>query len=173
MLLGHRMNGGAFHGHPSRGAAPGIEVSTGALGHGLSIGVGMAYALKETKSKVYVLVGDGECNEGSIWEAVLSAGALRLPNIVAIVDENKFQGFGASRENNPFDMGRQWSSFGWQVLRVNGHDVKAIEKALATAAKAKKPFVLIADTVSGRGVPDIEHTLAAHYYVPDEKDVMT
>lgn len=170
-LLGHRVNGGVFHGHPSRGAAPGIEVSTGALGHGLSIGVGMAYAIKDTKSKVYVLIGDGECNEGSIWEAVLSAGALRLPNIVAIVDENKFQGFGAAKENNPFDSALQWSSFGWQVLRVDGHDVKAIEKTFEKAAKAKKPVVILAATISGKGVPAIENTLGAHYYVPDAQTV--
>ncbi len=171
MLLGHRMNDGAFHGHPSRGAAPGIEASTGALGHGLSIGVGMAYALKDTKSKVYVLVGDGECNEGMIWEAVLSAGALRLPNIVAIVDENKFQGFGASKENNPFDLATQWRAFGWDVVRVDGHDTKTLEKVFAKAAKAKKPFVVIADTVAGKGVPAIENTLGAHYYVPDAQAV--
>lgn len=170
-LLGHRVNGGTLHAHPSKGAVPGIETSTGALGHGLSIGVGMAYALKATKSKVYVLVGDGECNEGSIWEAVLSAGALRLPNIVAIVDENKFQGFGASKENNPFDKMKQWTSFGWGAARVDGHDVRAIEKALRAAAKATKPFVVIADTVAGKGVPAIENTLGAHYYVPDAQAV--
>lgn len=170
-LLGHRMNGGALHGHPSKGAVPGVEVSTGALGHGLSIGVGIAYALKGTKSKVYVLIGDGECNEGSIWEAALSAGALCLPNIVAVVDDNRFQGFGASRENNPFDMAKQWSSFGWGVLRVDGHDARALEKAFARAAKATKPFVIIAKTVSGKGVPAVEGTLGAHYYVPDEKAV--
>jgi len=171
LLLEHRVNGGVFHGHPSRGAAPGIEVSTGSLGHGLSIGVGMAYALKETKSKIYVLIGDGECNEGSIWEAVLSAGALRLPNIVAIVDENKFQGFGAAKEYSPFDMAKQWSSFGWETLHVDGHDVRAIEKAFEKAAKAKKPFVVFADTISGKGVPAIEKTLSAHYYVPDAEAV--
>lgn len=170
-LLGHRVNGGVFHGHPSRGSAPGVEVSTGSLGHGLSIGVGMAYALKKTKSKVYVLVGDGECNEGSIWEAVLSVGALRLSNIVAIVDENKFQGFGAAKEYSPFDATKQWSSFGWETTRVDGHDVRAIEKAFEKAAKAKKPFVVFADTVSGKGVPSIENTLGAHYYVPDKHAV--
>ncbi len=171
LLLGHRVNGGVFHAHPSKGSAPGIEVSTGALGHGLSIGVGMAYALKGTKSKVYVLIGDGECNEGSIWEAALSAGALCLPNIVAIIDENKFQGFGASDENNPFDKSKQWSSFGWDTLRVDGHDTQAIEKAFRTTAKAKRPTVIIADTVAGKGVPSIENTLEAHYYVPDEQTV--
>jgi transketolase len=167
LLLGHRVNGGAFHGHPSKDSAPGIEVSTGALGHGLSIGVGMAYALKATTSKVYVLIGDGECNEGSIWEAALSAGALALPNIVAIIDDNKFQGFAASKEINPFDMAKQWSAFGWNVLRVDGHDSAALEKVFEKAAKAKKPTVVIADTVAGKGVSAIEGTLAAHYYVPD------
>jgi len=170
-LLGHRVNGGVFHGHPSKGAAPGIEASTGALGHGLSIGVGMAYGLKETKSKVYVLVGDGECNEGSIWEAVLSAGSLRLPNIVAIVDDNKFQGFGPTAKTNPFDLAAQWKSFGWSVLRVDGHDVDALIRILTKAAQAKRPTVVIADTVSGKGVPAIENTLRAHYYVPDEQAV--
>lgn len=167
LLLGHRVNGGVFHGHPSKGAAPGIEVSTGALGHGLSIGVGMAYALRATKRKVYVLIGDGECNEGSIWEAILSAGALALPNIVAIVDDNKFQGFAASKDINPFDMAKQWGAFGWNVLRVDGHNCGALEKVFAKAAKAHKPTVIIADTVAGKGVSSIEGTLAAHYYVPD------
>jgi len=167
-LLGHRVDGGALHGHPSRGAVRGVEVSTGSLGHGLSIGVGMAYALKETKSKVYVLVGDGECNEGSIWEAALSAGALRLPNIVAIVDDNSFQGFGPTKKTNPFDLASQWGSFGWNALRVDGHDTKALEKVLAKAANAKVPTVVIANTVAGKGVPSIEHTLKAHYFVPDD-----
>lgn len=170
-LLGHRVNGGIFHAHPSKGAAPGIEVSTGALGHGLSIGVGMAYALKDTRSKVYVLIGDGECNEGSIWEAALSAGTFRLQNIVAIVDQNKFQGFGASHENNPFDLAAQWRAFGWEAMRVDGHDTKALEEAFARAAKAKNPIVVIADTVAGKGVPAIENTLRAHYYVPDGEAV--
>jgi transketolase len=171
MLHGYRVSKGTFHGHPSKDMAPGLEVSTGALGHGLSIGVGMAYALKNTKSKVYVLVGDGECNEGSIWEAALSAGALRLSNIVAIIDDNKFQGFAASKEKNPFDLAAQWRSFGWDVIRVDGHQTSAIEKAFNRASKAKKPTVVIADTVAGKGIPAIEHTLGAHYYVPNESDV--
>jgi len=171
LLLGYRVNNGTFHLHPSKGTAPGIEVSTGALGHGLSIGVGMAYALKDTKSKVYVLIGDGECNEGSIWEAALSAGTLHLPNIVVIIDDNKFQGFGPTTKTNPFDLASQWKSFGWSVLRVDGHNTKAIEKAFGTAAKAKKPTVIIADTVSGKGIPAIERTLGAHYYIAKAEDV--
>ena len=167
-LEGHRMNGGKFHGHPSKGAAPGIEVSTGALGHGLSIAAGMAEALKNDKSKakVYVLIGDGECNEGSIWEAALFIAARKLPNIVAIIDDNAFQGFAASKDINPFDLKKQWESFGWAASRVDGHDAKALAQALRRAAALNKPSVVIAATVAGKGVPEIEHTLAAHYFVP-------
>ncbi len=170
-LLGHRVNGGKLHAHPSKGKVPGIEVSTGALGHGLSIGVGIAFALKDTGSKVFVLIGDGECNEGSIWEAALSAGTLRLSNIVAIIDDNKFQGFAATKETNPFDKAKQWRSFGWDTLVVDGHDPEAIEKVLGTAIISEKPTVIIATTVAGKGVVSIENTLGAHYYVPDKAAV--
>ena len=170
-LLGHRMTGGDFHGHPSRGAAPGVEVSTGSLGHGLSMAAGIATALKNTKSRVYVLIGDGECNEGSIWEAALYTGNAGLPNIVAIIDDNKFQGFSATKETNRFDLGKQWAAFGWKVLRANGHDPRDIETKLKLAGTYKKPTVLIADTVSGKGLPHIEHTLRAHYHVPTKDDV--
>lgn len=170
-LSGHRMEGGDFHGHPSRGAAPGIEVSTGSLGHGLSIAAGMAHALKNTKSRVYVLIGDGECNEGSIWEAALYIGNAGLPNIVAIIDDNKFQGFSATSETNRFDLGKQWASFGWKVLRADGHDPKDLEIKLKLAGSYKYPTVVIADTISGKGLPHIEHTLKAHYHVPTKADV--
>ncbi len=170
-LLGHRVNDGTFHAHPSRSAAPGIEASTGSLGHGLSIAAGMAFALKNTQSKVYVLIGDGECNEGSIWEAALFVGNARLSNIVAIIDDNKFQGFSSTKETNRFSLSAQWKAFGWNVLKADGHDPKDIERKLKAAGKAGKPTVIIADTVAGKGVPHIEHTLRAHYYVPTAEDV--
>lgn len=170
-LLGYRVNGGIFHGHPSRDAELGIEVSTGSLGHGLSIAAGMAHALLGTTNKVYVLIGDGECNEGSIWEAALYIGNAGLPNIVAIVDDNKFQGFSPTVETNKFSLSEQWQAFGWKVLRAKGHDAKDLEKKLREASKAKVPIVVIADTVSGKGIAHIEDTLRAHYYVPNKKDV--
>lgn len=170
-LLGYRVNDGVFHGHPSAGSVPGIEVSTGSLGHGLSIAAGMAFALKDTKSKVYVLIGDGECNEGSIWEAALFIGNAQMPNIVAIVDDNKFQGFNATKETNRFNLGAQWKSFGWHVLTVDGHNVRDIEKTLLFAGKLAKPTVVIAKTISGKGLVHIEDTLGAHYYVPTADDV--
>lgn len=171
LLAGHRVDAGTFHGHPSRGSVPGIEVSTGSLGHGLSIGVGMAVALKDKGSYVYVLIGDGECNEGSIWEAVMFAGNSRLKNIIVIIDDNKFQGFGMTRETNRLDLGTQWASFGWQVHRVDGHDPAALVRVFLEAKKNDKPSVIIADTVAGKGITAIERTLAAHYYVPTKDDV--
>lgn len=170
-LLGHRVDKGMFHGHPSRSAAPGVEVSTGSLGHGLSIATGMAYALKKSTSKVYVLIGDGECNEGSIWEAALFCGRERLSNIIAIIDDNKYQGFAASRDINPFDLGKQWAAFGWEVLKVDGHDARALEAVFKKAAHARRPVAIIADTVSGKGISAIEGTLGAHYYVPKQEDI--
>lgn len=170
-LLGHRVNGGYFHAHPSRSAAAGVEASTGSLGHGLSIAVGMAYALTETKSKAYVLIGDGECNEGSVWEAIMFAGNHQLKNIVAIIDDNKFQGFGLTKQTNKHDLGTQWESFGWKVLHVNGHEPKEIVKVLREAKQATVPVVVIADTIAGKGIAHIEHTLDAHYYVPNANDV--
>lgn len=170
-LLGHRVDKGIFHGHPSRSAAPGLEVSTGSLGHGLSIATGMAYALKNSDSRVYVLIGDGECNEGSVWEAALFCGRERLPNIVAIIDDNKYQGFAASRDINPFDLGRQWAAFGWDILKVDGHNPRALEAAFKKAKRAERPVAIIADTVSGKGIPAIEGTLGAHYYVPKSDDI--
>lgn len=166
-LSGYRVNGGIFHGHPSRGAANGIEVSTGSLGHGLAIAAGMALALKGKSPRVYTLLGDGECNEGSVWEAALFIGNLGLP-IIAIIDDNKFQGFGATRETNRFDLGAEWQSFGWEVLRSDGHNVSELATTLLKARALEKPVVVIADTVAGKGVASIENTLAAHYYVADE-----
>ncbi|MDO8521213.1 MAG: transketolase [bacterium] len=170
-LLGHRVNAGTFHAHPSRSAAPGVEASTGSLGHGLSIAVGMAYALTNTKSKAYVLIGDGECNEGSVWEAVMFAGNHQLKNIVAIIDDNKFQGFGPTMSTNKHDLGTQWKAFGWKVLRADGHNPKDLVKVFREAKRATVPTVVIADTVAGKGIPHIEHTLGAHYYVPNTNDV--
>ncbi len=170
-LLGHRVDGGSFHAHPSRSAAAGIEASTGSLGHGLSIAVGMAYALAGTKSKAYVLIGDGECNEGSIWEAVMFAGNHKLKNIVAIIDDNKFQGFGRTNKTSAHDLGTQWKAFGWKVLTADGHDGASLRRVLREAKRAKTPVVVIANTVAGKGIAHIEDTLLAHYYIPTADDV--
>jgi transketolase len=170
-LLEYRTNGGEFHSHPSQCLSLGIEASTGSLGQGLSIAAGMALALQKTDSKVYVLLGDGECNEGSVWEAALFIGNARLPNIVVIIDDNKFQGFGATKETNRFDLAKQWRAFGWKTFTVDGHNPRELERVLLEAKNANVPVVVIADTVAGKGVTDIEHTLQAHYYVANKIDL--
>ena len=165
VLEGHRINGGLLHAHPSRGSVPGIEASTGSLGHGLSIGAGMAEALKHTQSTVYVLLGDGECDEGSVWEAARYIAGRNMKNIVAIVDDNHWQGYPLRRKSPGLvDL---WKAAGWRVIKVKGHDVSALKKSFRTAKKSKQPAVIIADTVAGYGVKEIEHTQNAHYYVPD------
>ncbi len=168
-LLGYRTDGGTLHCHPCSFAEPGIEVSTGSLGHGFSIAAGIALALKDKKNKVFVLLGDGECNEGSVWEAAMFAVSNKIHNLIAIIDDNKFQGFGKTSEVHNMDLAKKFSSFGWKVLKVNGHDLKALEKTLKEASKSTKPAVVIADTVSGKGVPHIENTLLAHYHVLTDK----
>ena len=172
VLLGHRANSGRLHAHPSKGAVPGIEVSTGSLGHGLSIAAGMAESLKKTRSKLYVLIGDGECDEGSVWEAARYIGRVALRNIIAIVDDNKVQGYPLARQKRTLDLAKQWSAFGWKGLRVDGHDCPALERAFREARRIG-PAVVIADTVAGKGVPEVEHTQGAHYYVPDTAAVDT
>jgi transketolase len=171
-LKKYRTNGGIFHGHPSFGASPGIEVSTGSLGHGLSIGAGMAWELKKSRPnvKVYVLLGDGECNEGSVWEAAMFAATHRLGNLIAIIDKNKFQGFGETRRVHDMDFAKIWSAFGWKVFSCDGHNLKDLEMKLKRARQSQKPSVVIADTVAGKGIPAIENSLVAHYYIPKKED---
>jgi len=170
-LKRYRVDGGRFHCHPCRSASRGIEVSTGSLGHGLPIAIGMALTMKSEwpNKKVFVLVGDGECNEGSIWEAAMFASSHKLSNVVVIIDDNKFQGFGATDKVHPVDLSAIWTAFGWNVLEVDGHDIVLLEKVLLKAKRRRdRPTVVIAHTISGKGIPHIENTLGAHYYTPDE-----
>lgn len=166
----YRVDRGRFHGHPCRDAAPGIEVSTGSLGHGFSIAAGIGLALKKDKlnSKVYVLIGDGECNEGSIWEAAMFIASHRLTNIIAIVDDNNFQGFGKTSDIHTMDIAKKFKAFGWEVRHANGHNHASLVKAL-TKKVGLRPTVIIAKTIAGKGISKIEKTLLAHYYIPDEK----
>jgi transketolase len=168
-LDGYRKDNGTLHGHPCRDAAPGIEVSTGSLGHGLSIGAGVGLALRKDvpQARVFVLVGDGECNEGSIWEAAMFIATHGLTNVITIVDDNNFQGFGASAKVHTMDIARKFESFGFEVRKVDGHNLAALAKVLSKKP-GKKPVVIIAKTVAGKGIPKIENTLLAHYYIPDE-----
>ena len=168
----YRVDNGRFHGHPCFEASDGIEVSTGSLGHGLPIGTGMALSLRKTspKSKVYVLMGDGECQEGSVWEAAMFGFTHKLNNLVVIVDANGFQGLGKTKDIQSRPLHLIWKGFGWNVISCDGHSVDSLMKALAQTNKSSVPSVIIAKTIAGIGVPLIEDSLRAHYHVLKESE---
>ncbi len=157
---------GMLQGHPDMAKTPGIEAVTGSLGQGLSIGVGMALALRldGSPARVHVIMGDGELSEGQLWEAAMSAARYKLDNMVGIVDRNRIQATGPTKEVFDIpDIEKKWAAFGWNVLTVDGHDVAAVLEAL-DAAKSKKggPTVIVADTVKGKGFTFAENTAAFH-----------
>jgi transketolase len=153
-------------GHPEH-KVPGIECSTGSLGHGLSVGVGFAINGKYEKKdcKIFVVVGDGELNEGSIWEAALCASKHKLDNLVVLVDYNKCQSYGPTCEVLELEpLAEKWKAFGFEVSEVNGHDVKALKSALSKLPfKAKKPSVIICHTIKGKGIGFLENNYPWHH----------
>lgn len=164
------INNGILPGHIDMEAVSGLECSTGSLGHGLSIGLGMAVAAKynKYKSKVVVLISDGELNEGSIWEPLLLAPHLKLNNLIVIVDYNKIQSFGFTNEViNLEPLNDKLKSFNWDVIEINGHEINAIEKSLKQ--KTNKPKIIIAHTIKGKGVSYMENKLEWHYRSPDKQ----
>jgi transketolase len=164
-MRGLKTLSGSLQGHPDM-KTPGMEAVTGSLGQGLSIGVGMALALRYAKSpaRVYVVMGDGEIAEGQIWEAAMAGARYKIDTLTGIVDRNRFQASGATQEI--FDIPNledKWRAFGWNVLRVDGHDVGAVLDVLDAAKAAKGvPTVIVADTVKGKGVSFAENTSAFH-----------
>jgi transketolase len=154
-------------GHPEMRKLPGIEATTGALGHGLPIGVGMALAakIKRQKHRVVVLVGDGEINEGSVWEAAMSAAKHKLSNLTVFVDYNKLQSYGLTREVIDLEpLVDKWRSFGFAVEEVDGHDVTALESLVRRLPlKFGKPTAVICHTVKGKGFPFAEGKAAWHH----------
>ncbi|MDE2331462.1 MAG: transketolase [Bradyrhizobium sp.] len=159
--------GSILGGHPERGKVPGVEASTGALGHGLSIGVGMALAARMQKrdSRVFVIMGDGEINEGSVWEAAMSAGKHRLSNLVAIVDHNKIQSAGATAHIQELEpLLDKWRAFGFAAADVDGHDVAKLRVMFAGAPfDPERPTAIICHTVKGKGVAFAEHDPEWHH----------
>jgi transketolase len=163
-----------LQGHPVLGTAPGIEASTGSLGQGLSIGLGMAVAARIDGAawRVVVLLGDGECQEGQVWEAAMAAGHQRLANLVAIVDYNKFQLDGAIEEIiglKPF--AAKWESMGWAVREIDGHDLNEVVAGLDWAYAQDRPSCIIAHTVKGKGVSFMEGDNAYHGVAPTEEEL--
>lgn len=168
--------GGILGGHPDHKKIPGIEVSTGSLGHGFPMGVGFAMAAKLEKShrKIFCIVGDGECNEGSVWEAAAVASHQKLDNLIVILDNNEMQSSGkAVAVQNPHDLKLKWANFGWETLDINGHDINGIYRALNKCPLRKdKPTALIAHTVKGKGVPFMENDNKWHTGIPTEEEYL-
>jgi len=167
------LDGSHLWGHVTYGV-PGVEASTGSLGHGLSIGCGMALAGKRDKKpyRVFILLSDGECDEGSTWEASLFAPHHHLDNITAIIDYNKLQSFGKVREVLDLEpLASKWQSSGWIVREIDGHDFGQIEKTLSGIPfEPERPSCIIAHTIKGKGVSFMENQLAWHYLpVNDEQ----
>jgi transketolase len=166
-LQHHYRDGSLFSGHVSHKGIPGVELSTGSLGHGLGVATGMAKALKlaGNPARVFVLLSDGECDEGSVWEAALFAQHHHLDNLIAIVDYNKIQSLAPVSETLALEPFRaKWESFNWRVVETDGHDHEQLAKSLApSGGSVMSPTVVIANTVKGKGVSFMENTVLWHY----------
>ena len=174
-LSGYRKIGSELflsgHPHPK---TPGIEIASGSLGQGLSVGHGIALAAKLDKLnyKVYVVLGDGEIQEGQIWEAAMSASKFNSNNLIAIVDNNKVAQDNATVDlKNIEPLEDKWNSFGWDVHRINGHNINDIMKTLLLPLHPNKPRVIIADTIKGKGVSFMEGKKGWHGVAPNEEDL--
>lgn len=174
-LKTHYANGSRLSGHVSH-HLPGVDFSTGSLGHGLSAGAGMAYAAKKDNKdyNVYVVLGDGECDEGSVWEAALFANHFRLNNLVAIVDHNHMQSLDFNENTLELEnFSDKWKAFGWNVVEINGNDHDEIKQAFETINKLSgdgfnKPSVIISNTIKGYGVAFMQNDILWHYRYPHE-----
>jgi transketolase len=164
-----------LQGHADRTLTPGVEMSSGALGQGLSFGIGVALAgrLNSKDYRTYVLLGDGECDEGQVWEAAMAAAHFKVDNLVAIVDNNGLQIDGWNRDVMNLDpFPQKWQAFGWQVIEVDGHDLAQLAQAFDKARKIKgQPAVIIAHTIKGKGVSFMENNPDFHGKAPNAEEV--
>ena len=168
-------SGSVFHEHPPKpGYIPGVEAATGSLGHGMPMALGMALGGKILKDPFhcYASMSDGECNEGTIWEAAMLSSSLKLNNLIGILDYNKWQATGRSKEiMNLEPLDKKWDSFGWNVQEIDGHDFKDIKHAFISLKDSKKPNAIIAHTVKGKGVSFMEDDNNWHYRIPTLDEV--
>ncbi len=175
-LKTHYQNGSRLSGHVSHKGVPGVEFSTGSLGHGLPVAIGMAMAAKKNQEEhfTYVVLGDGECNEGSVWEGALIANHFQLDHLICIVDYNKMQSLDFTEATISLaPLHSKWASFGWQVIEVDGHDHQALHEAFFKAknhAGTKKPTVILAHTIKGKGVSFMENNILWHYRSPQGEE---
>lgn len=159
-------------GHVSHKNVPGVELSTGSLGHGVCVAAGMAMAAKSDKKnhRVFTITGDGECDEGSVWEMALFANHFRLSNLTVIVDHNKIQSLDRCENTLEFiDLAAKWRVFGWNVIEIDGHNHDEIRKALLRQ-HINKPTCIIANTIKGKGISFMEDTILWHYRAPQGED---
>ena len=174
-LDGFTKPGSVLGGHPDR-KVPGVEASSGSLGHGLSVGLGMALAAKldEAEYRAFVVMSDGECQEGSVWEAIMFAVHLRLDNLCVVVDHNKLQSLGrvADVMTSPTSLADKWRAFGWDVIETDGHDVIGlIDLINRIPAAPGRPTVVIAHTIKGKGISFMEGQPIWHYRVPAQTEL--
>ena len=175
LLSGFRILGSKLQGHPSsRAKLPGIEVSTGSLGQGLSIGVGLALALRldNIDSKVFVLMGDGEMQEGSVWESLMNANNQRLNNLIVIVDKNNLQIDGTTQEIKTLEpLDEKLRAFGFEVYSIDGHNIEELEHTLNEAKNSNKLCAIIANTIKGKGVSFMENQAGWHGKAPNDEQL--
>lgn len=174
ILRTYNKDGGILAEHPPANILNGIDVATGSLGHGLPVSAGYALGckVKKSKAKVFVIMSDGELNEGSNWEAAMFAAANNLDNLIVIVDHNKWQ----ATDRSNLTLGKlklkdKWKSFGWNATEVDGHNHNKLEKAI-NKQKKNKPLVIIADTIKGKGIKVMEDDNNWHYRVPTKNEVL-
>jgi len=176
-LEGYGQDGSIFGEHPPAPKyLPGIEAATGSLGHGLPMGLGMALAarIRGAAYRTYVVLSDGECNEGSVWEAALMAAAQKVSSLTVFIDYNKWQATGRSNEVLSLaPLAAKWAAFGWSVQEIDGHDFVAIEEAVAKSDELGRPKVIIANTVKGKGISFMEDDNNWHYRIPSAEEVRT
>lgn len=173
-LMTFRKFGSNLQGHPCKHKLKGVEVSTGSLGQGLSIGCGMALGLKldNINSNVFVYLGDGESEEGSVWEAAMNASHNKLNNLVAIVDRNGLQIDGSTEKvKSVGDIESKFKAFGWNTTEIDGHDIQQIYDAINLAKKSDKPFAIIAKTIKGKGVSFMENQAGWHGKAPNDEQL--
>lgn len=169
-----REMGSILQGHPDMNKVPGVDMTTGSLGQGLSIGAGMAIGFKadNRSNRVFVALGDGETNEGQIWEAAATAAKYKLDNLIAIVDHNGLQNDGFTKDIMPMDhMGEKWEAFGWKVLHADGHEVLDLLRVFKEMKQYKgQPICIIANTVKGKGCSFMENVASWHGVAPNDEE---
>jgi len=173
-LKGFCQPGSHLGGEPKLGAAPGIEASTGSLGHGLSFGVGAAIAgkMNQYNNKIYVVLGDGECQEGSVWEAAMSAVNFKLNNLIVIIDDNRLQAMDSVNAIMGIQSWKdKWEAFGFDVNEIDGHNLNEIEQAFKDIPDNDKPKMIISHTIKGHGVSFMEEVPIWHFRMPNEEEL--